>query len=63
MVIKPLSDNQVKLRQGQGLGQHIIMQTQAALKKDGIKHIELSARKSAQKFYEKLGCQTKNQAF
>ncbi len=71
VVIKPLTHSLVKLRQmavaenyqGKGLGQQLMSQTQAALKKDGIKNIELSARKSAQVFYEKLGYETKNQAY
>jgi predicted GNAT family N-acyltransferase len=71
VVIKPLPHNQATLRQmavashlqGQGLGQHLIIQTQIALKKDGCQHIELSARETAQVFYEKLGYQTKDQAY
>ncbi len=71
VVIKPLSHNHVKLRQmavandyqGQGLGQHLITKTQTILKEDGVKHIELSGRKTAQVFYEKLGYQTQDQAY
>jgi predicted GNAT family N-acyltransferase len=63
VVAKPIkNDTCVKLRQmavdssyqGKGIGRHILIGAEEALKKKGFKQIELSARKVAQGFYEKL---------
>lgn len=55
--------NRVKLRQmavapdlqGQGLGKSLIEQVERQLQRNGVLRIELHARETAAKFYEKLG--------
>jgi predicted GNAT family N-acyltransferase len=63
-VVKPLNNvARAKLRQmaverhsqGKGIGKKLIMSIEATLSQQGIKELELSARKTATGFYEKLG--------
>ncbi len=61
--IRPLSKTLVKLRQmavnpayqRQGLGKKLIQKVEVYLQTQGVRHIELNARKTALKFYQKLG--------
>ena len=63
VVIKPLHTATVKLRQmavspqyqRQNVGRDMIMAVEGVLIRSGTTHIEMSARKSASGFYEKLG--------
>lgn len=64
IVVKPIVEGvRVKMRQmavavsaqGQGVGKKLMQDTEALLKQRGYKQIEMSARKTAIGFYEKLG--------
>ena len=63
VLIKPLSDKKVKLRQmavddqerGKGIGAYLIEKTETILREGGISVIELHARKYAEGFYLKSG--------
>lgn len=63
VVLKPLSATQVKLRQmavapalrGTGLGRTLIHAAERVARERGFDTIEMSARRSATGFYEKLG--------
>ncbi len=64
IVVKPIVDGvRAKFRQmavaasaqGQGVGRKLMRDTETLLKQRGYKHIEMSARKTAIGFYEKLG--------
>ncbi|HFX17686.1 MAG TPA: GNAT family N-acetyltransferase [Flavobacteriales bacterium] len=69
--IRPLSDTLVKLRQmavdtnyqKQGLGRLLIQKVEGYLKNNGIKNVELHARKNAKEFYLKLGYQILSDEF
>ena len=71
VVIKPLDSVQVKLRQmavcndyqGQIIGRKLISETEMILQQKGFRKIELSARKVALGFYEKLGYLTQGDYF
>lgn len=62
---KPLNDEVIKLRQmavsnsfqGQGLGKRLIEFSEIEIQKKGYLSVEMAARKTAIKFYEKLGYQ------
>ncbi|MDP1930389.1 MAG: GNAT family N-acetyltransferase [Gammaproteobacteria bacterium] len=66
VLVKPLSDGAVKLRQmavspahqGRSIGRRLISAVEAELSERGCHGIEMSARQSAIGFYEKLGYQT-----
>lgn len=63
VVITPLDDTSVKLRQmtvskdlrGLDIGKRLVQLTEDSLIKQGYKHIEMSARQTAAGFYKKLG--------
>ena len=63
VVIRPLGEGVVKLRQmavepewqGRGAGRRLLEGVEEALRRDGLKRIELNARDTAVGFYEKLG--------
>ena len=63
VILKPLGDGSVKLRQMvveeavqcQGLGKELIQGMERLAKERGVESIEMSARISAQGFYEKMG--------
>ena len=63
LVIRPLEDARVKLRQmavlperqGRGLGRELVSATIKLLHHDGVEEVELHARNGAVGFYEKLG--------
>ncbi len=71
VVIKPLDNLQVKLRQmavtndyqGQSIGRQLIQKTETTLQQKGFNRIELNARKVALGFYEKLGYVTQGDYF
>ena len=71
VVIKPLDDTSVKLRQmavaehyqGRGIGKRLIQATEDNLSRQGYKRIELFARKSVIGFYQKLGYQMEGEEF
>ncbi|MDG2090335.1 MAG: GNAT family N-acetyltransferase [Gammaproteobacteria bacterium] len=67
IVVKPSDkEDSAKLRQmavdasfqGKGVGKQLISYAENHLKEKGFKNLELSARKSAQVFYKKLGYET-----
>lgn len=63
VLLRPLSDKRIKLRQmavadnhqGQGVGAKLVRFAEALAKRRGFTAIETNARKVAQGFYEKLG--------
>lgn len=66
-VIKPVTEKtHAKLRQmavaddvqGNGIGKKLLTEIEIILREQGYKELELSARKTAQGFYEKLGYRT-----
>lgn len=71
LLIKKLSGSKVKLRQmavseserGRGLGRSLILKTETLLKKEGIRKIELHARKYAEGFYLKSGYESVGSEF
>lgn len=71
VIMKPLENRIVKLRQmavatdqqGRGLGSQIVRFAENWAKQNGFTEIELSARISAQVFYEKLGYHTTGKPF
>jgi len=71
VVINPLNQSKVKLRQmavcngyqGQDIGRRLINETEITLQQKGFNSIELNARKVALGFYEKLGYVTEGDYF
>lgn len=71
VVLKPLSDNQLQLRQfavredwrGQGIGRALALYAEAFAKEHGYEEIILHSRETAQGFYAKLGYQTEGERF
>mgnify|MGYP000008055385 FL=1 len=71
VVIKPLNQSQVRLRQmavcndyqGQNIGRTLINETEITLQQKGFNNIELNARKVALGFYETLGYVTEGDYF
>jgi hypothetical protein len=71
LVITPLEEQRVKLRQmcvaeehqGGGWGRHLVSRTEEILQRDGILQIELAARLPARRFYERLGYQSVGEVF
>jgi len=71
VVLKPISEERVKLRQmavsedlqGQGAGKKLVIFAEEIAKEKGYKTIEMIARISALGFYEKLGYKTEGEEF
>lgn len=71
VVLKPLSADVMKLRQmavapdrsKRGLGRQLVRFAEALARARGAKTIEMSARRSAQGFYERLGYRTEGDEF
>ena len=71
VLLKPLTNGIVKLRQmavasqlqGKGWGKALVLHAQGVARAQHFTRIELSARISAQIFYEKLGYQTQGEPF
>ncbi len=71
LLIKPLSEEIVKLRQmgvspgsqGRGLGKRLVEEVEERLKQLGYKHIELHARRYAEGFYLELGYEPVGEEF
>lgn len=71
VVLKPLPDQKMKLRQmaispsheGQGLGKKLVLMAEEFVSQSGYRSIEMTARCSAQGFYERLGYVTSGPVF
>ena len=71
VVIRPLEEETVKLRQmavepeqqGGGAGRVLMEGVESQLREDGVKRVELNARDTAVGFYEKLGYGTVGEEF
>lgn len=71
VVFKPLNQEKIKLRQmairseyqRKGIGSQIIRYGEEIVTSKGFSKIEMHARYSAKKFYEKLGYKTKGETF
>jgi N-acetylglutamate synthase-like GNAT family acetyltransferase len=71
LILKPLSDRQVRLRQlaimlaeqGAGIGSALVVYSEGFARKHGYHEIVLHARHTAVGFYEKLGYQTVGAGF
>ena len=71
IIIKPISPILAKFRQmavyndyqGQGIGKAVILFAEKMAKEKGFLEVEMSARITAQLFYEKLGYHTKGERF
>lgn len=71
VLLKPLQNNNIKLRQmavsplvqGKSLGKRLVLLAEEFATKNGFRFIEMTARISAQGFYEKLGYRTAGDTF
>ncbi len=71
VVMKPLTDNRIKLRQmavsppfqNKGIGRLLVEYVEKTVKKQGIKQIELNARMVALEFYRRCGYHTAGDEF